>query len=232
MAGGGVLRQSVAMTQAARSRQLENLQCATLGAGIASSVLYAAMNVIIPLYWPSYSSLSQTVSELSAVAAPTRTLWVGHGFVYTTLILVFGLGLWTSRPPVRHIRIMGALIVAYGTLGIYWPPMHQREIIAAGGGTLTDTLHLVWAGVTIALMLTVITIGAAAYRGAFRLYSILTIAAMAAFGMLTGIQSIRIEQGLPTPWIGLWERASIVSYLLWIAVFAFIQLRTIRSRNS
>jgi hypothetical protein len=39
--------------------------------------------------------------------------------------------------------------------------MHHREVIAAGGGTLTDTLHLVWAGITVFLMFVYIAFGAA-----------------------------------------------------------------------
>src|SRR5215471_11886591 len=35
-----------------------------------------------------------------------------------------------------------------------WPPMHQRAVLAAGGGTLTDTMHVVWALVTVLLMTT------------------------------------------------------------------------------
>ena len=41
--------------------------------GIASSLLYVAMNVFVPMQWEGYSSASQTVSELSAIGAPTRS---------------------------------------------------------------------------------------------------------------------------------------------------------------
>ena len=47
-----------------------------LTCGILSSLLYVAMNVYFPMQWDGYSSASQTVSELSAVGAPTRPLWV------------------------------------------------------------------------------------------------------------------------------------------------------------
>ena len=44
--------------------------------GVVSSVLYVAMNGIIPLLFEGYNIASQTVSELSAIGAPTRPLWV------------------------------------------------------------------------------------------------------------------------------------------------------------
>jgi hypothetical protein len=50
-----------------------------LACGILSSLLYAAMNVFVPMLWDGYTMASQTVSELSAIGAPTRTLWVRLG---------------------------------------------------------------------------------------------------------------------------------------------------------
>jgi hypothetical protein len=49
--------------------------------GILSSLLYVAMTVFIAMQWEGYSSASQTVSELSAIGAPTRSLWVALGAV-------------------------------------------------------------------------------------------------------------------------------------------------------
>ena len=43
-----------------------------LVSGIVSSLLYVAMNIFVAMQWEGYSSASQTVSELSAIGAPTR----------------------------------------------------------------------------------------------------------------------------------------------------------------
>ena len=64
--------------------------------GILSSLLYAAMNVFVPMRYEGYSSASQTVSELSAIGAPTRPLWVLLGVAYTLLVTAFGWGVWAS----------------------------------------------------------------------------------------------------------------------------------------
>ena len=124
-----------------------------LACGIVSSLLYAAMLVFIPMVWDSYSSAAQAVSELSAIDAPTRALWVPLGLVYTVLVMAFGFGVWRTASGNRALRIVAALLVAYGAIGLGWPPMHQREVLAAGGGTLTDTLHIVWTMATVLLML-------------------------------------------------------------------------------
>ena len=56
-----------------------------LTCGILSSLLYVAMNVFVPMQWELYSSASQTVSELSAIGAPTRRLWLLLVIPYTVL---------------------------------------------------------------------------------------------------------------------------------------------------
>jgi hypothetical protein len=43
-----------------------------LSCGLISAALYVAMLVVVPFAWTGYSSTSQTVSELSAIGAPTR----------------------------------------------------------------------------------------------------------------------------------------------------------------
>ena len=126
-----------------------------LSCGILSSLLYISMNIFIPMYYPGYSSQSQTVSELSAIGAPTRSIWVILGTVYTFLVIAFGWGVWNSEKSNRKLRVVGSLIILYGLLGIGWPlaPMHQREVIAAGGGTISDTMHIVFSIVTSLLMI-------------------------------------------------------------------------------
>src|SRR5215203_1953205 len=150
--------------------------------GIVSSLLYVAMNVFVPMRWEGYSSASQTVSELSAIGASTRPLWV--------------------------------------PLGLAWPPMHLREVLAAGGGTLTDTMHIVFAMVTVVLMLLAMGFGAVAFGNRFRLYSIATMVILLACGALTVPDAANIQANLPTPWVGVWERINIGVFLLWVIVLA------------
>src|SRR4030095_13753386 len=117
------------------------------------------------------------------------------------------------------------VILFDSVLGFYWPPMHQREIIAAGGGTLTDTLHLVWAFIHLSLMLLMSGFGAAAFGKGFRLFSVFIVVAFMVFGILTTKESLGIEAGLPTPHAGTWERVNIGAYMLWVIVFAIMLLR-------
>lgn len=191
--------------------------------GILSSLLYVAMNVIAAMQWESYSSASQTISELSAIGAPTRPLWVLLGFFYTLLVIAFGAGVWSSAPRNLPLRAVGGLLVAFGVIGLAWPlaPMHLRGT----GFTLTDTLHIVIAGVSVLLMLLAVGFGAAALGNRFRFYSLATFVILVAFGVLTGLDSPRVAADLPTPWIGVWERISASVFLLWVVVLAVALLR-------
>jgi hypothetical protein len=195
--------------------------------GIVSSLLYIAMTVFVAKQWDGYSSASQTISELSAIGAPTRSLWVSAAFFYTVLVTAFGWGVWRSAGPVRGLRVVGGLIIAYGAGGLLWPfaPMHLREVIAAGGSTLSDTMHLALASVTVLLMLAAIGFGAGAFGKRFRVYSMATIAILIVFGGLTFRDAPGLAANLPTPWIGVWERINIGVFLLWVAVLAAALLR-------
>jgi hypothetical protein len=172
--------------------------------------------------YEGYNPISQVPSELTAIGAPTRALWAKLGWIYTGLVTAFGIGLWKSAGGNRAVRVVGGLILAYASLGLLWPfaAMHQREALAAGGGTLSDTLHVVLGAVTVVLMFLAIGFGAAAFGKPFRLYSIVTVVVLLVFGGLTFLEAPRLQANLPTPWIGLWERINITVFLLWILMLA------------
>jgi hypothetical protein len=198
--------------------------------GIFSSVWYLAINIFVPIMYPGYSIVSVTVSELSAINAPTRILWVLLVLPYPLFFALFGWGVLRISSGSRTLKIMGSLIIADSTFNLYWPAMHQRQIIALGNGSLTDSLHIVWAMVTLIFMLLIIIFGAAALGKRFRIYSIATLAIFIVFGTLTWLESPGISQNLPTPYIGLWERINIGAFLLWVAVFAVVLIRREKSK--
>jgi len=196
-----------------------------LWCGLVSSVLYVAMIVFVPMGWPGYSSASRTVSELSAIDAPTRPIWVPLGMVYTLLVALFGYGVWRSAGRRRRLRTAGAVLVAYGLIGLGWPPMHQREVLAAGGKSLTDTLHIAWTMASVALMLIAMFACAGAFGRAFRHYTVATMVLLVGVGLVTGQSAAKVEANQPTPWIGVWERIDIALFLAWIVVLATTLLR-------
>jgi hypothetical protein len=200
--------------------------------GIASSLLYAAMLIFVPLLWTSYDSASFTVSELSAIGAPTRPLWVPLGTLWALLYLGFGFGVWFSADSNRALRVLATLIIAAGVLSLFWPPMHLREVLAAGGETLTDRLHLVWTAVNGLLTLLAVGFAAAALGKPFRLFSVVILATLVLAGAATSASTSGVAANLPTPWIGVWERLNIGAWLLWVAVLSLVLIERARRAAS
>jgi len=66
-----------------------------LVSGFISSLLYGAM--IGAIRYEGYSLISQVPSEPTAIGAPTRSLWMWLGAVYTVLMGAFGWGVWKSE---------------------------------------------------------------------------------------------------------------------------------------
>jgi hypothetical protein len=203
----------------------ERWRRALLASGILASVLYVAMTLFVGLRWEGYSIVSGVPSELSAIGAPTRPLWMWLGGIYAVLMVGFGWIVWRSAPPNRALRVVGALLIAHTVFGQFWPPMHQRAVLAAGGGTLTDTLHLVWAAITGVFFMFIVGSGAAALGKRFRVYSIVTMVIVLACGAVTGTYASQIQANLPTPGVGVWERISIATFMAWIVVLATALLR-------
>src|SRR5262249_43624169 len=125
----------------------------------------------------------------------------------------------------RSLRVAAGLLIADGVLGFAWPPMHLREALAAGQGSLTDTLHIAFTMVWALLVLLAMGFASAAFGKRFRLYTIATMVVLVVFGALTGSYGPRISTNLPTPWVGVWERINIGAFLLWLAVLAVALLR-------
>jgi hypothetical protein len=195
--------------------------------GVAASLFYAWMVMYLGRQWDGYSAASRVISELSAVDAPTRASWLLPGVIYTVLAIAFGAGVWIVSRGNRKLHVAGGLILASSLLGLLWPfaPMHLREVLAAGGATWQDTMHIALGAATVSLMLVAIGFAAGAFGPGFRAYSLTTLAVVFVFGVLTFIEAPGLSRNLPTPWIGVWERINIGAFMLWEAVLALELLR-------
>jgi hypothetical protein len=209
---------------ARRDRRFAKAAPLLLGCGVASSVLYAATDLLAGLRYDGYSFKSQAVSELSAAGAPTRPLVVGLFTPYNALVMALGVGVWIVTRRTRAGRLAGALLIASAVVGevtTLFFPMDQRGTEATLRGSMHPPLTAVMSLFIVAAM-----ISAAALLGRrFRLYSIATILTLAVFGALAARYTPQIEEGEPTPWLGASERVNIYAYLLWVAVLAIALLR-------
>jgi hypothetical protein len=193
--------------------------------GILSSLWYVVINIVVPVHYTGYNVISQTVSELSAINAPTRIYWVLLVIWYPLLFASFGWGVLASAGKNRALHMTGSLMIIYAVLNFYWPPMHQRDVIAADRATLTDSLHIAWAMMTLFFMMLIMGFGAAALGKRFRIFTAATFLVFVLFGILIGKEAPDIQANLPTPYIGIWERINIAAFMIWVVVFTITLLR-------
>jgi CubicO group peptidase (beta-lactamase class C family) len=153
------------------------------------------------------------------------------GTIYSALMIGFGWALWKWSTANRALRMVGLLLVTQAVFGFVWPPMHQRAVLASGGSTITDTLHLAWMMATGLFFMFAMGFGATALGKRFRVYSIVTMAIVVACGAWTGTYAARIQADLPTPGVGIWERISIAAFMSWVAVLSFSLLRKPASKQ-
>jgi hypothetical protein len=193
--------------------------------GILSSLLYVATLRLGAMRWEGYSSTSQTVSELIAIDAPTRTLVVPLFITYSLLVFAFGVGVWGSASQKRVLRFTAVGLIGKEVLGLIatlFFPMHLRGVEP----TLSDTLHAAFTFVGVLFMLLALVSGAMALGKRFRFYSIVTILLLVVGGTLAGLDGSRLAANLPTPWMGVTERINIFAYMLWVIVLAIALLRS------
>jgi hypothetical protein len=212
---------------AQRSRRSLPVKRALLAWGIGSSAAYVAANVAGALRGGGYSSVNQTVSELTAIDAPSRSVALPLFVASDVLSLGFGTGVVASAGRNRPLRVAGGLLVGVGVANMISPftPMHTREVLAAGGGTGTDKAHLAVLAATTLQIMGAMGFGAAAFGKRFRRFSVASLVTMLVAGGLTARQGGDLGANKPTPWSGVYERTSIGVYLLWMTVLAAVLLR-------
>jgi hypothetical membrane protein len=201
---------------AGRARQL------VLACGALSSLLYVATDVLGGLSYPGYSFVSQAISELGALGAPSKPLVDPLFLGYDALALIFAVGVFREGAERgRALRITGALLIAYATLGLLggaffnaFLSMRQRGV----GNLSTDAPHIVLTGVIVLLLLGAIGAGAFALAKRFRAYSLATLATVIGLTVVTALYAARLAAGEPTRGMGIIERLEVYSLMLWLAV--------------
>jgi len=195
--------------------------------GILSTVLYVGADIIASMIYKGYSYTSQAISELSAIGAPSKSFLGVTGIIYLFLIIAFGSGVLSAAGKKRILRIVAILLIIYGVIGFLWPfvPMQQREALETKGGTIRDTIHLILGAVDMFLYIFIIGIGSVLFGRKFRIYSIVTILTFLIFGTIMSTDIPRVAVNNSTPWLGITERITVFSPMVWIMVLAIILLR-------
>lgn len=202
------------------------LKAILLTCGILSSLLYILTDIVSVVIWRDYHYASQTISELFAVDSPIRTFVVICFIIYAFLIYAFGIGIWLTAQDKISLKIAATLIIGkeiLGLAGTLFFPIHLRGV----EGNYSDIMHGIVTAVGVFLfMFPAMISGAVAFKGIFRIYSIVTMTLFIVFGILTGLMQPLYVANLPTPMMGIWERINIYGYMIWIVILSILLLKS------
>lgn len=193
-----------------------------LACGVLVAVVQIVGDIIAAASYPGYSYFDQSVSELSAIGAPTRPITATVGFAYEALVLAFAIGVWLIAEG-RRLRATSVVLGLFAVNAVVWGffPMQQRGSEVAA----TDIAHAIGALVQVLTMVLFIALGSNADGRWFRIFSLVLIAAILAAGAFAGTQAGQVAAGNRTPWLGLVERVSFYGPSVWILVFSLELLR-------
>ena len=212
-------------TTSATGQRVDSVRRVLLACGIAGAMMYPLSDILASTRYPGFSYRDQAVSELFAIGAVTSGFVVPLFTVSSTLLLLFAVGIWLSASASRSLRwlaVMMALNAADAL--VLWNvfPMHMR----GSPPGMTDTMHGLLA--IDPFLLAAVILGAIAFRGWFRVYTITSIVVTTALAVI----SIQYVPGVianePTPWMGATERASQYATNVWYAVLAILLMRPAR----
>jgi Protein of unknown function (DUF998) len=197
----------------------ETVRKSLLAAGPLASLLYiVAVDVVAASLWEGYSRTGEMVSKLFAIGSPVRpVLNVLIAWGYAPLMVAFGVGVWATVRSNRPLRVTGALLIGYGLSNyVAWLfPLNLHNDASV-------PMHIVATNGQLALMLAAMGVGAAAFHGRLRWYSIASLVTSVALGMV----AFMFAAQEPHLVLGIGERISIGAFLLWVAVLAAALWRT------
>jgi len=199
------------------------VRSALLTCGIVAALLYIATDVAASILYPGYSLTDQAVSELFAIGAPTSRVVVPLFSLCSLLLLAFACGLWISSDQNKRLRFMAIMFAGSAIVGlVLWNlfPMHMR----GAERSFTDTMHLILA--TNPFVLLSLAVGVATFRCWFRWYTAATIFMLLLPAAFAFHYAPEVQANLPTPGLGLGERAAQYAYNSWQVALAVVLLRS------
>jgi hypothetical protein len=211
-----------------REATQRTLITALLTCGVLVAVVQILGDILAAALYPGYSYVNQSVSELSAIAAPTRGVTAVVGFAFELMVVAFAVGVWLVARK-RSLKTAGVILGVFAVNAIVWGffPMQQR----GSQMSFTDYAHIGGAILQVLTIVLFIAFGSGADGLWFRVFSIVLIVAILAAGGVAGSQAGQIAVGGPTPLMGLVERISFYGPSVWILVLALELMRQRRERH-
>lgn len=184
--------------------------------GILAPLLFVFTDVVAGTSWKGYSFVWKSISELSAIGAPTRPFAAPLFIAQSLLLVAFGLGVWGQAGQNTPLRVIAGFLVGNGIVSLAATSLFPMRV-GVVASALSVGVILGAAGVI--FLLVAVGFGAAAFTNWFRFYSIgtlLTFAVLTIFGL--------VAQNPGHGRVGLQERVMSYGFLLWIGLLTVVLL--------
>jgi len=201
--------------------------------GMVSVISYLLGDIIGGIITPSYSYVANAISELSQAGAENRILISSFFFFSAIMGILFAIGIISHHPykQMKLIYIGGIFLIIMGISSALTGTIFPMDPI---GGVITfaGTMHLVLVAIGAVLLFPALLMsGIGFYRKKnwklFRLYTFISVLMTFISGILSAIV---IANGIEL--MGLFERVTVYTYLLWIFVLALKFIRAEPSQES
>jgi Protein of unknown function (DUF998) len=207
----------------------DRIRVLLLLAGVAAAALYVAIVDVAAAFTPGYSHVGQPVSSLYEAGVPLGLPIALAFVVYNVLVAGFGVAVaaLAASSSARWRAGIGAgiAIVLVGIAGALDDAFPQEIGTAI---TTVGTLHIAFAA--IASLLTVIAMALAAWwllgRGETRALALVSVASFVLILVSGPITAAATASSSPV--MGLLERVTIFTFILWMAVASVVLARDAR----
>jgi hypothetical protein len=192
-----------------------------LTCGIFAPLIYLGTDRLAGSLLKGYSFKAQSMSDLSAVGAPTRALVVALTAVACAFMVAFGMGVWLATGGAFLPRVVAVLLIANAVLGLvaalFFPYRYGERPAFSTPGVMLMFLSVL-------SFLLAMVFGAIAFTGWFRLLSIAIPTGYVLLALLRFRTAGRSSSGEAAVMIGAQERTMSYSFLLWVMALAIYLL--------
>lgn len=193
------------------------LQKVLLISGLLAPLLYFGTDRLVGHLITGYSFSAQSISDVSAIGSPQRSLAVLLTVAACVFTTAFGVGVWLISDQVLLLRVVGVLIIGNAILGLiatlFFPTQYEVRPNFVSIGVL-----IMFSSVLCSILAMVL--GAVVIKGWFRIFSISIPTAFILFAILRFVTAKNSPTGEAVSLIGAQERTMSYSYSLWVFVLS------------
>jgi hypothetical protein len=195
-----------------------------LACGTVAPALALVTDLVACARWSEYRPINQSLSQLSAIGAPTRQLVTGLDLARDGLLAAFAAGVGKSARGDRALGAAGGLLLANAATEAFATAFVPRDF-SQPTWSARNTANTLVMGASVACSLGAMGMGARALPGWFRRFSAgvpLSYLALAVLGVLLPARRAAAPPatGEASATTGAQERTMAYSFQLWVAVLA------------